>query len=47
MNKATIKHYLPSVLFCLALVILLGIVGQMDYDDAVKTCLQATKCKVN
>ena len=46
MNKAAIKQYLPSVLFCLAFVVLLGIVGQMDYDDAVLQCKNTPTCKL-
>lgn len=46
MNKAAIKQYLPSALFCLAFVVLLGIVGQMDYDDAVLQCKQSNHCKL-
>lgn len=44
--KATIKQYLPSVLLCLVLVILLSIVGQMDYNDAVLQCKQTPTCKL-
>lgn len=44
--KDTIKQYTPSILFCLAFVVLLGIVGQMDYDDAVLQCKHTPTCKL-
>lgn len=37
---------IPAILFGAAFLLILGIAGESDYQDAVKTCLQTVNCKV-